>query len=344
MAKVSFFECTLDEVSKIITANGFKPFNAKQLWEWVYKKNIANPDEMHTLPQKLRNILPDLFTLSPFKSIQQLKDPEGNATKLILECEDGNYIEAVIIHEPRFNTLCISSQCGCPADCKFCVTGVLGFKRQLTTAEIVGQLFIAKQLEESISRIVYMGMGEPLLNIDNVLESIDAITSPSKFEISKRKITVSTVGYLAGLKKLVESNKVLNLAFSVGSALPAKRVSIMPFETRNPLTEIVQILKKYLTQHNRKLTLEYTLLKGVNDTELDCHALIQLGKYLNAKINLINLNPHEKIKYQPVTAQTIHTFKSSIRTAGLTVTVRFKRGQKIAAACGQLGTSNIADA
>jgi len=318
---------------------GLKKFIAKQVWEWVFNKNKTDFDQMGNISKENQKKLSEIVTINPFKKIDSIPSKEENAIKLILTLEDGKTIEAVILIDPRYNSLCISSQVGCPVDCKFCLTGVVGFKRQLSRAEIVGQVLVSQSMGYPISRIVFMGMGEPLLNAKEVLPAIDRISDPEGFGLSRRKMTVSTAGYMQGLQYLVDNDIPLNLAFSVGSTDPLKRVVFMPLEKRNPLVDVVKLLRKYLNQHNRKLTLEYTLLKGKNDTEMDIKGLINLSKYLDAKINLINLNPHPKIPFEPISSKRLGEIRDEIKRAGAPVTIRYRKGQDITAACGQLGES-----
>ena len=186
-----------------------------------------------------------------------------------------------------------------------------------------------------------MGMGEPLLNLKSVLPALDWIQSDWGFNLSKRHITVSTSGYLAGIQHLIKEDISLNLAFSVGAANPAIRETIMPIEKRNPITDVAQALHQYSKQHNRKLTLEYTLLKGVNDSTDCANQLANLALFLNAKVNLINLNPHPKIPFEPVSNASLMAFKEALIQQKIRTTVRYSKGQDVVAACGQLGESNL---
>jgi 23S rRNA (adenine2503-C2)-methyltransferase len=193
----------------------------------------------------------------------------------------------------------------------------------------------------TISHLVFMGMGEPLLNYTEVFNAIDQICDESTWQISKRKITVSTSGYLQGIQRLIKEERYINLAFSVGNADPLKRERIMPIEKRNPLMKVVKAIHEYQQMHNRKLTLEYTLLEDENDSPFAISGLINLAKYLNAKVNLINLNPHPKIPFKPVAISKILAIQRRIKAEKVTATVRYEKGQDITAACGQLGESHF---
>lgn len=334
--KVSILDCSIDELKKRFENLGLKPFVVKQVSEWIYKKNVITFDAMKNISKENKKKLNSVFFISPFKEIESLESKDNSAKKYILTLRDGAVIEAVVIRDRRYNTLCVSSQCGCPVDCKFCLTGINGFKRNLTVDEILGQLLIAKEDGQDISRLVFMGMGEPLLNYDNLFKAYDSITSEQGFHIGKRKITISTSGHLKLIQKLLDEQRFVNLAFSVGHPDPEMRVKVMPLEKNNPITEVSRVLKKYQSMHNRKLTLEYTLLKDVNDNNQTISELANLSKYLDAKINLINLNPHSSIPFEPVTSKKLAEVKARLSTLGVPVTVRFRKGDDILAACGQL--------
>ena len=238
---------------------------------------------MTNISKNNRDRLNETIKIVPFISDQALPAPDGSATKYIFEIEPHVFIEAVAIQEKGYETLCISSQAGCPVDCKFCLTGVSGLKKNLTVSEIISQLAFIKSKGHNITHIVFMGMGEPLLNLKSVLPALDWLQETWGFNLSKRHITVSTSGYLAGIKQLIDNNIQLNLAFSVGSADPTIRETIMPIEKRNPITDVAQQLSLYIKQHNRKLTLEYTLLEGVNDSDNCATQLANLAHFLDAK-------------------------------------------------------------
>lgn len=338
-SKVLIVGLTLLELKAHCEKWGIKPFVAKQVFDWIFKKKVTSFSKMKNIAKQTQVILEEHAAISVFSHIETLSSDEENAIKVIATLLDGKRLESVILTQDDYYTLCVSSQCGCPVDCKFCLTGVAGFKRNLSAAEIVGQILQAEEMGYPISNIVFMGMGEPLLNYEAVFKAIDILTAEYGFHISKRHITVSTSGYIQGIKRLIQEEKVINLAFSVGSADPIKRIRLMPIEQRNPILEVASLLHTYLSQHNRKLTLEYTLLEGVNDTAHDILALVHLARYLNAKVNLINLNPHPKIPYKPVSHGTLMSIQTQLKSEKIPVTIRYKKGQDITAACGQLGES-----
>ena len=339
--KINFFDLHPDDYKVWCKANDFPSFTLNQIKDWIIQKNILNLEKMTNISKNNRNRLNEIIKLTPFLSEQSLPAPDGSATKYIFEIEPHIFIEAVAIQEKGYETLCISSQAGCPVDCKFCLTGVSGLKKNLSVSEIISQLAAIKFKGHNITHIVFMGMGEPLLNLKSVLPAIDWLQEPWGFNLSKRHITVSTSGYLAGIKQLIDNEIQLNLAFSVGSADPTIRETIMPIEKRNPITEVAQQLSLYIKQHNRKLTLEYTLLHGVNDSDHCATQLANLAHFLDAKVNLINLNPHPKIPFSPVSHAKLMSFKSILIENKIRTTVRYSKGQDVVAACGQLGESNL---
>ncbi len=337
----SIFGYTLSELDKLVCLLGLKSFVATQLCEWVYKKQVLDPELMTSLSKVNRALLTKQLSFSLFSNVTSVPSSDGSAIKLICTLDDGKSIECVVLKEKTYYTLCVSSQVGCPVDCKFCLTGVAGFKRNLEVHEIVMQVMQAQAMGYPIKNLVFMGMGEPMLNYDNVFAAIDILNAEWGLNIGKRNITVSTSGYLANINRLIKEERYVNLAFSVGSADPKTRVKVMPIEKRNPIMVVSRALNQYLKMHNRKLTLEYVLLEGVNESDYDIQSLINLSKYLNAKINLINLNPHSKIPYEPISSKKLAVIKQKIQCSKCLVTVRFKKGQDIAAACGQLGESII---
>lgn len=328
-----------DQLETNVLSIGLPKFTAKQITDWISKKHVTNFSDMQNISKANREKLNDNFDILPIKVSEILPSSDKSAIKYIFELAPHMFIEAVVLQEKKYKTLCISSQCGCPVDCKFCLTGVAGFKKNLTKGEILAQLLTCLADDHNITHVVFMGMGEPLLNYDNVIAAINTITSPEGFGLSKRNITVSTSGFIKTIQQLIDDEITLNLAFSVGSPNPIKRVKFMPVEKQNPIVEVAQLLKRYLQTHNRKLTLEYTLLKGANDTEEDARELANLACYLDAKVNLINLNPHPKIPFEPVSERVLKDFKNTLRSGGVPATIRYTKGQDIIAACGQLGES-----
>lgn len=339
MNKNSIFELELSELENWMLEKQEKKFRASQVFEWLFQKNCCHFEDMKNLPKSLIEKLSDHFEIHPFIDTNIVPDPYEHATKYVFSCQDNYKIESVVLAEKTYKTLCISSQIGCPVGCTFCLTGKMNLIRQLSKAEILAQFHYLKNLHPTLTHVVFMGMGEPLLNLKAVLPTLETMISPKGFNLNKRHITVSTSGYLAGLKQLIDKKIILNLAFSVGHANPLKRKHIMPCELKNPIIECARLIKQYQSLHNRKLTLEYTLLEGVNEDRDSMQQLANLARYLDAKVNLINLNPHPKIPHKPIAIKQLKSCKNFLSSLGIPNTIRYTKGQKITAACGQLGES-----
>ena len=339
---MSIIGLSLEQLKNKIKDAGMQPFVAGQLWDWIYKKNKLTFEEMVNISKQNQLKLKEVIEISPFKAVELLPSGEGRAIKLIITLKDNKKIESVILKERDYYTLCVSSQCGCPVDCKFCLTGIVGFTRNLEVDEIIGQVLVANSLGYHIGNLVFMGMGEPMLNFDNVFEAIDFMTSLDTMGMSKRRVTVSTSGFIKNIQRLIDEKRYINLAFSVGHANPEKRVRLMPIEKKNPIMEVATKLHEYQSLHNRKLTLEYTLIDGMNEDDQAIRELARLAKYLDAKVNLINLNPHHKIPFKPVSTKVLHRARVFLERENVPVTIRFRKGDDISAACGQLGESHLA--
>ncbi len=329
-----------DDFKSHLKTLGFKGFLSDQVLDWIYKKYVMSFSEMRNISKENQLKLESHFAIQPIHSVELFYSDEL-AIKFVGKLQDGQSIEFVVLEQEGYYTLCVSTQCGCPVDCKFCLTGVAGFKRNLTQAEIVGQILYACNAGYPIRNLVFMGMGEPLLNYKNTKGAISILTAPWAFDIGNRKYTISTSGFLKTIQNLIDDQWYVNLAFSVGCTDPEKRAKIMPVELKNPIMDVSRLIHHYQSLHNRQLTLEYTLLKGVNDQYEDIRGLIQLARYLNAKINLINLNPHRKIPFEPVSVSALKQIQRDIQRESVYVTIRYRKGQDVAAACGQLGESII---
>lgn len=343
MGKLNLLSLTLKEIQDSFAQHGLKTFVAKQVCDWIYEKKVLSFYEMSNISKANQDLLDKHYSVACISHIEKIQSEES-AVKLVGKLNDGFSIEFVVLHQDGYNTLCVSSQCGCAVDCKFCLTGYAGFKRNLTVEEIVGQIAHAENLGFPIRNLVFMGMGEPLLNYKNLRKAVDIFTAEWAFNISNRKYTISTSGFKKTIQQLIDDEWYVNLAFSVGCTDPIIRQRIMPVEKHNPITEVTRLIKHYQSLHNRQLTLEYTLLEGVNDGGLALKGLGNLAKYLNAKVNLINLNPHRNIPFEPVSIKKLKSAQKYIRDQKIPVTIRYRKGQDIAAACGQLGESIIKEA
>jgi len=311
-----------------------------QILAWVYQHGVDSFDAMSNVGAPLRAKLASAFAL-PGLSAPSVSCARDHTRKLLFALEPGRAIEAVIIPDPPRLTACISSQAGCAMGCGFCATAKLGLQRQLDASEIVGQLLAVRRVldpGERLSNVVFMGMGEPLANYDAVVEAIEILTAPWGFGLSGRRITVSTVGLLPQLQRLVRDTPV-SVAVSLTATTDALRDRLMPVNRRYPLGELFATCRALPLAQRRRITFEYVLLAGVNDAPADSARLIKLLHGIPAKVNLIPFNPFPGSEFAPPTADVIDRFKHRLLAAGLSASVRATRGRDIQAACGQLAAS-----
>ena len=336
---------SIEKLELFLQKNNHKVFRAKQIYEWLWKKSARTFDEMTNISKDLRQLLKDNFVINALEinSVQKSKD---STIKTLFSTYDGNLVEGVLIPTKKRMTACISSQVGCNLDCNFCATGKIGFKRNLYFDEIYDQLaIISKQAIENynipVSNIVYMGMGEPLLNYKNVLKSIEMITSPNALAMSPSRITVSTVGIPKMITKLGDDNVKFNLAFSLHTANEKKRNSIIPISKNESLKDITFALKDYHSKTNNRISIEYILFKDFNDSLEDAKELAEFCKSFPVKINIIEYNNVKGSVFQKSETEKMDAFIEFLETKNLIVNVRRSRGQDIDAACGQLANTNL---
>ncbi len=317
---------------------GEKPFRATQLLKWIYQEDVTDFEQMTNLSKSLRNYLKEHCTITaPEILIEQIAS--DGTIKWVVEMGLGNRIESVFIPEDKRGTLCVSSQIGCALACTFCSTARQGFNRNLSVAEIIGQLYIAqKRLGDSkkITNVVMMGMGEPLLNFDNVVAAMNLMMDDFTYGLSKRRVTVSTSGIVPAINRLNEACDV-SMAVSLHAANDALRNELVPINQKYPLKDLMAACREYANKGPRKhITFEYVMLDGINDSIQDAKALLKLLKNVPAKINLIPFNPFPDSHYLCSSRQTISRFKDILHKAGIVTTIRKTRGNDIDAACGQL--------
>lgn len=317
---------------------GEKPFRATQLLKWIYQEDVTDFDQMTNLSKSLRAYLKEHCTITPPEILIEQIASDGT-TKWVVEMGLGNRIESVFIPEENRGTLCVSSQIGCALACTFCSTAKQGFNRNLSVAEIIGQLYVAqKRLGDTkkITNVVMMGMGEPLLNFDNVVAAMNLMMDDFTFGLSKRRVTVSTSGIVPAMNRLNEVCDV-SMAVSLHAANDELRNELVPINQKYPLNELMVACREYANQGPRKhITFEYVMLDGINDSVQDARALVKLLKNVPAKINLIPFNPFPNSGYHCSSAQAIARFKDILHKQGLVTTIRKTRGEDIDAACGQL--------
>ncbi len=330
---------SLEELKCLFIEKGEKAFRAKQVYDWLWKKNAHSFDEMSNISKSLRDILKNNFEL-PYAKAEYNQDSSDGTTKIAFKLHDDLLVEGVLIPSEKRATACISCQVGCKLGCDFCATAGLGFKRDLTTGEIYDQIFYIKTLAEergyNFSNIVYMGMGEPLLNYENVMRSIDMVTGKDGLEMSPRRITLSTAGLPHMIRQLADDDVKFNLAISLHSAINEKRDKIMPINKKYDLGELSEAIMYFVEKTDSRPTFEYLLMKNVNDSIEDAKALAQFCKSFPVKINIIEYNPTEKDKYQRASLEKLESFTKYLESKNIIVNVRRSRGKDIDAACGQL--------
>ena len=337
-------ETTSEKMLEFLQLFNEKPFRAKQLHDWLWKKNVYFFEEMINLPKSLQNKLKENFTFLQSK-IEKEVSSSDKTIKFLFHLFDGNQVEGVLIPSQSRVTACLSSQVGCPLQCTFCATGKLGFTRDLRFWEIIDQYVLMNRYAVEtfgipISNIVLMGMGEPLLNYDNVLQAIDILTSPEGNGLSPSRITLSTVGITEGIKKLADDGFKANLAVSLHSADNFKRTQLIPVNQTNTLQNLQDVLRYYVEKTNQRFTIEYILFHNVNDSLEDAEKLCRFCKAFPVKINIIEYNATHS-QFTSSTSEKRSAFVSYLESKNLIVNVRQSRGKDIAAACGQLAGNTL---
>jgi 23S rRNA (adenine2503-C2)-methyltransferase len=323
-------------------ALGEKPFRARQVLKWLHQSGQADFAAMSDLARGLREKLAARACVEAPRIVGDTAATDGTR-KWLLKVDGANAIEAVYIPETGRATLCISSQAGCVLDCAFCSTGKQGFNRNLTTAEIVGQLWLAQRLVDTrISNVVFMGMGEPMLNLDNVIPALRLMLDDNAYGLSRRRVTVSTAGVVPGMDRLRDECPVA-LAVSLHAPNDALRDRLVPLNRKYPLAELIGACNRYLEKAPRDfITFEYVMLDGVNDSDANARELAALAQRVRCKYNLIPFNPFPRSGFERSGDERIRSFAAILQNAGVTVTTRKTRGDDIAAACGQLA-GDVAD-
>jgi 23S rRNA (adenine2503-C2)-methyltransferase len=338
--RVDLMNYSLEELKKLVEGGlGERDFRADQIFEWMYRHLAADFDAMTNLSKDFRAKLDDVARVSPisFKGAH----PSGDGTtKLTFKCDDNAVIETVLIPAKNRNTLCVSSQVGCAMGCTFCYTAKMGLKRNLTTAEIVAQVVEARRRMTDefgrIGNIVFMGMGEPLHNYDNVVRAIHVLTDQLGLDFSKRRVTVSTSGLVPELKKLGEDTDV-QLAVSLNGTNDEQRSELMPVNDRWGIDELLETLRDFPLENRERITFEYVLIKGITDRPEDAQRLVELVRDIPSKVNIIPFNPHPKTPFETPTEERIDQFQQYLIDNHVHVLRRATRGRDSMAACGQLG-------
>ena len=335
--KVDIKSMNMEELVKFIEELGEKKFRAKQIYEWIHIKHVNSFEEMTNISKKFAGQLNETCTLTSLeKADVQISKMDGTR-KYLFALEDGNVIESVLMRYRHGNSVCISSQVGCRMGCRFCASTLDGLVRGLTPAEMVDQIYqISKDTGERISNVVVMGTGEPLDNYDNLLRFIELLTDENGLNISQRNVTVSTCGIVPKIRELAEQKLSITLALSLHASNQKKRLELMPIANKYEIHEVIEACQYYFEQTGRRVTFEYSLVGGVNDSKEDARELLQLVKGMNCHINLIPVNPIKERAYVQSNAEVIASFKNRIEKAGLNATIRREMGRDIDGACGQL--------
>lgn len=335
--KVDMKSMNMEELVKFIEELGEKKFRAKQIYEWIHIKHVKSFEEMTNISKKFAEQLNEICTLTSLeKADVQIAKMDGTR-KYLFALEDGNVIESVLMRYKHGNSVCISSQVGCRMGCRFCASTLDGLVRGLTPAEMVDQIYqISKDTGERISNVVVMGTGEPLDNYDNLLRFIELLTDENGLNISQRNVTVSTCGIVPKIRELAEQKLSITLALSLHASNQKKRLELMPIANKYEIHEVIEACQYYFEQTGRRVTFEYSLVGGVNDSKEDARELLQLVKGMNCHINLIPVNPIKERSYVQSNELVIAAFKNRIEKAGLNATIRREMGRDIDGACGQL--------
>jgi len=331
---------TLEELKAVLEEAGEKGFRATQVFDWVYAKGAESFEAMTNLGKTLRVKLAESLKFPANQFVKKVESEDGETTKYLWKLADGKLVESVLIRSHDRRTVCVSCQVGCPARCAFCASGREGLLRNLSVAEIVEQvLHIDRDLQkigERVCHIVFMGMGEPMENYDAVVKAIALFNDPLTFKISQRRITVSTVGVVEGIKKLSKEDLHVNLVLSLHAPNQHLRKKIIPYARKYPLEEILIAMEEYGKETKRDITYEYTLLSGINDKLEHAEELATLLRGKQCTVNLIPYNPVEGLRLHRPEAADIVAFRDLLVDAGINTTWRYTKGKDIAAACGQL--------
>ncbi len=335
---MKFCSLTQKDLHAWALSQGLKPYLSKQVFSWVYDKHLFDMSKMSNIKKEERSLLQQTFSLPSLQLVKEIRSEE--TIKFLWQLEDGHKVESVLIFSGERRTLCISSQVGCRARCAFCASGKKGFFRHLTSYEIVEQALLVNQLlqktQSRISHIVFMGMGEPLENIDAVLFAIKQFCCPTAFGISPRRITVSTVGIVENMRRLAEENGKVHLVLSLHAPNQHVRKKIIPYARKYPLEDVLEAADLYAAATKRDITYEYILIDGLNAEEEHAKELCQLLQKKQCTVNLIPYNPVDGVRFKRPSAKKIDAFMRILQRAGVPVTRRYTKGAEIAAACGQL--------
>lgn len=340
MGKPLIYDLDLPELSAILKEWGEPKFRAKQIWQGLYQSLWSASDKFSNLPKILRQKLGEEFSFSHLTPITTLNSIDGETQKTLFHLPDGRPIETVLMHYERRRTLCISTQSGCAMGCIFCATGQMGYLRNLSSGEIVEQvLYFARRLADDgdrVTNIVVMGMGEPFHNYDATLVAIDKLNHPEGMQLGARRFTISTVGLIPAIERFAKEKRQINLAISLHAADDNLRSSMLPINKRYPIADLISAVKNYTELTHRRVTFEWALIRGVNDTPEQARKLAIILQGMLAHVNVIPLNPTDGFEGSATTPEQARNFQSILEGKGISCSIRIRRGIDIQAGCGQL--------
>lgn len=339
-AMTNLIDLTFHQLEALLVSLGEPPYRARQIWQWLWQKGCRDFAGMTDVSKALRERLAAVATIA-WPDVVRVRESTDGTVKFLLGLADGETVECVLIPEKDHYTGCLSTQVGCPMGCAFCATGKMGFRRNMTAGEMLGQVLVLRRyLEEkggtlALRNLVFMGMGEPLLNYDNLLDALEALHHPQGLDISGRRITVSTAGVAAHLLDLGKTG-LCSLAVSLHAPTQELRQRLMPGAAKLPLPDLLALLAQYPLKPRERLTFEYLLLDGVNDSLADARELVRVLAPLKAKVNLIAYNATPGLPFRSPSPERVEAFQELLKSKSLTTTLRKSKGSDIAAACGQL--------
>ena len=351
----NFYSLSPEQIRSIIEKEGFSQVHFKPIYQYFYRSDADKAKLSERLPNKLLNLFTSNFTFPQMTIAKELRSKYDSSIKFLLKLDDGQLIESVLMPEKARITLCISSQVGCRQACSFCHTGRMGLKRNLNSGEIVGQVLRANEwlsshpewlqsvqlpASQKVSNVVFMGMGEPLDNIPELVAALKVMLNPQGLSLAPRRITVSTAGHLDGLKSLIAEKLGVCIALSLHVPDSRERSRIMPINRRYPLEEVLSYLKNAPIPKNRHFLIQYTVIAGVNDSLVHAKKLAQLLSGINVKVNLIPLNSFDATAFKQPEPEDLHAFQGTLLESGVRSMIRFSKGQDIDAACGQLALTS----
>ena len=342
MEQIEIKSLSLAQLKNIVTEMGEKAFRAKQIYEWLHQKQAESFDEMSNLSAAFREKLKERCVLTTLKMLEVQTSKIDGTQKYLFALPDGNVVESVLMKYKHGNSVCISSQVGCKMGCRFCASTIGGWTRNLLPSEMLEQIYRIQKLSgERVSNVVVMGTGEPLDNYENLLQFIRLLTDENGLHISQRNLTVSTCGIVPKMYALAEENLQITLAISLHASNQEKRAELMPIANKYSIEEVLEACRNYFEKTGRRLTFEYSLVGGKNDTKEDAEELAQLIKGLNCHVNLIPVNPIKERDYVQSDKKVIENFKNKLEKYQINVSIRREMGRDIDGACGQLRKSYI---